>query len=640
MLTKIKIPLQTACLFIAISLSIHSFAQTKYYVATSAQGGNDANTGTSLAAPFATVTKAISKVVAGDTIFVRSGTYTVSTTVSISKAGTATNHIVLTVYQPDMVDANSRPVFDFSSMTLSSSNRGFNLSGANYWDIYGIVIKGAGDNGMNVTGTSYTTITFCSFTRNRDTGLQMGGLSHHLYITNCDSYENADLGTGSTTAGGNADGFSPKLDVGDSIFFRGCRAWMNSDDGWDGYLRPSNNVTTFLEDCWAFRNGYYWLDGSTTTSENGNGFKMGGSDNKDLAHNFVVVKSLAFYNKANGYDQNSNAGSIYLYNCSAYQNLGRDYFMTSGSVTYQPGATLVIKNCMSLGSKGVSLPTASTSSRTYTASNNSFSTATTSPEILSFDTTGVSGMRGVDGSLPNINFMHLNPAAPQPYTYIDKGTVISDVVYHGTSGIPYNGAAPDLGAFESSYGTLPIKMLSFSAYNNSNDVTLNWAIASEINNKGWSIERTSDINNSNWTPLGFVNGKNNSSSVTNYAYIDKNVSAGTYYYRLKQIDVDGRITFSNVILVKVINGKQVAEVALFPNPFMLSATVRYNVPATSKVTLAVFNQQGQLVTTLYQGEQQAGTYQRVVNGQYLAKGKYYLKLILSDQTITNSFIKE
>jgi hypothetical protein len=637
---KLKITIQATCLFISIFFSIQSFAQTTYYVATSAQGGNDANTGTSLAAPFATVTKAVSKVVAGDTIYVRSGTYAVTTTISINKAGTAAKHITLSVYKPDMLDANSRPVFDFSSMTLSSSNRGFSVSGANYWDIYGIVIKGAGDNGMNVSGTSYTTITFCSFTRNRDTGLQMGGASHHLYITNCDSYENADLGAGSTTAGGNADGYAPKLDVGDSIFFRGCRAWMNSDDGWDGYLRPANNVTTFLEDCWAFRNGYYWLDNSSTSSQNGNGFKLGGSDTKDLAHNFVLTKCLSFYNKANGYDQNSNAGSIYLYNCSAYQNLGRDYFMTSGTVTYQPGAALVIKNSMSLGSKGVSLPTAGTASRSYAASNNSFSTATTSPEILSFDTTGVTGMRSVNGSLPNINFMHLNPAAPKPYTYIDKGTELPNVVYHDSLGIPYNGAAPDLGAFESSYGTLPVKMLSFSAYNNYNDVTLNWTMASEINNKGWSIERATDVNNSSWISLGFVNGKNNSSSITNYSFIDKNVSAGTFYYRLKQIDVDGQITFSNTILVKVVNGKPTAEVAVFPNPFTTSATVRYNVLTNAKVALAVFNQQGQLVNTLYQGEQQAGTYQKVINGQYLAKGKYYLKLILADEIITNSFIKE
>ena len=139
--------------------------------------------------------------------------------------------------------------------------------------------------------------------------------------------------------GGNADGFSPKLDVGDSIIFRGCRAWTNSDDGWDGYLKTTGTVypdgiTTILENCWAFHNGYYWLDGTTTASENSNGFKMGGSALKDEAHNFVVIKCLSFRNKAKGYDQNNNAGSMYLYNNTAHSNSDYDFGLNSFAVSY------------------------------------------------------------------------------------------------------------------------------------------------------------------------------------------------------------------------------------------------------------------------------------------------------------------
>jgi hypothetical protein len=630
------------CLLVCILCSTYSYSQRTFYVATAAQGGNDANPGTSLAAPFATIAKAISSAtIAGDSILVRSGTYTVATTVSINnKAGNVAKHFVLSVYKPDMADANSRPLFDFSSMAAGSGNRGFSLSNSPYWDIYGIVIKGAGDNGMNVSNSSYCTIEFCSFLRNRDTGLQIGNQSRKVSVINCDSYENADLGAGTTSMGGNADGFAPKLDIGDSTYFRGCRAWMNSDDGWDGYLRPSNNITTFLEDCWAFRNGYYWLDNSTNSSQNGNGFKLGGSDTKDLAHNFVVIKCLAFYNKANGYDQNSNAGSIYLYNNSAYQNLGRDYFFTSGTVTYKPGAELVLKNNMSLGAKGVSNPTASTSTRSYTAVTNSFSTATTHPEILSFDTTGVTGMRSVDGSLPNLNFMHLNPSAPTPYTYIDKGTVISDVIYHGTLGIPYNGTAPDLGAFESSYGAFPVKMVSFSAYNNTNGVTLNWKIASEINNKGWSIERTTNLNDASWQTIGFVDGRINSSNQNTYSYLDNAVSTGNYYYRLKQIDLDGKITYSNVLSVRIDNGKKTSQIEVFPNPVKSSTTVRYSIPAKAKVSLGVYNQQGQLVNTLINEQQAAGTYQKLINANLLSSGKYFLKLTIGGETISGAYVKE
>lgn len=426
---------------------------TRYYVATAAQGGNDNNAGTALSAPFATVSKALlSAVNPGDAIFVRSGTYTLTTTVNITKAGTAARHIVLSVYKPDMKNAKSRPVFDCSSMTIGNNNKGFILSGASYWDIYGIVIKGAGDNGMYVTNnTGNTTITFCDFTRNRDTGLQLADRSHDIQVINCDSYENADRADGTRYTGGNADGFAPKMDVGDNIWFRGCRAWENSDDGWDGYLRgASENMTTYLEDCWAFRNGYYWLDGSTNSSQNGNGFKMGGSDTKDRAHNFVLVKCLSFDNKARGFDQNSNAGSIYLYNCTAYRNQGSDYGLnsTTSRLKYKAGAELVLKNNLSLGAKGVDLPAASTPARKLVTENNFFLTAASSPEILSMDTAGVTGMRNPDGSLPALKFMHLKTSASQPYTYINKGILLPDVEYHQKKGIPYKGKSPDLGAFE------------------------------------------------------------------------------------------------------------------------------------------------------------------------------------------------
>lgn len=337
-------------------------------------------------------------------------------------------------------------------MAMNNNNKGFVLSGANYWDIYGIVIKGAGDNGMYLTNnTGNTTITFCDFTRNRDTGMQLSGGTHDIQVINCDSYENADRADGTRYTGGNADGFSPKMDVGENIWFRGCRAWENSDDGWDGYLRgTTENMTTYLEDCWAFRNGYYWLDGSTNSTQNGNGFKMGGSDTKDRAHNFVLVKCLSFDNKAKGFDQNSNAGSIYLYNCTAYRNQGSDYGLnsTTARLKYKAGAELVLKNNLSLGAKGVDLPAASTPARKLVTEANSFLTTASSPEILSVDTAGVTGMRNPDGSLPSLKFMHLKASAAQPYAYINKGIPLPDVEYHQKKGIPFKGKSPNIGAFD------------------------------------------------------------------------------------------------------------------------------------------------------------------------------------------------
>lgn len=202
--------------------------------------------------------------------------------------------------------------------------------------------------------------------------------------------------------------------MGDSIIFRACRAWLNSDDGWDGFLKTvgsgyPQNMATILEDCWAFRNGYYWLDGSTTALENGNGFKMGGSALRDEAHNFSLVRCLSFRNKAKGFDQNNNAGSMYLYNCTSHGNGDYDYGLNSSGITYAAGAVLVIKNCISLGAKGVTIRTGTAVSNT----NNSFVKSTSSINYISLDSTGVTAMRNLNGSLPAINYMQLQ-TAPRP----------------------------------------------------------------------------------------------------------------------------------------------------------------------------------------------------------------------------------
>ncbi len=146
----------TAFFILTIFVYRSSFA-TNYYVApvTLYPAANDANTGTTLALPFASLAKAITKaIVAGDTIFVRAGTYYVSATIRISKSGNAAKHLVITCYQPDIVNAYSLPVFDFSAMPVASGNIGINISGSGYWDIYGLVIKGAGDNGMLIQNSA------------------------------------------------------------------------------------------------------------------------------------------------------------------------------------------------------------------------------------------------------------------------------------------------------------------------------------------------------------------------------------------------------------------------------------------------------------------------------------------------------
>jgi hypothetical protein len=388
----------------------------QFFVSTT---GSDTNPGT-FEQPFLTITKAVSQSSSvfppGDTVFVRGGIYSLTATINITKSGTSSARYCLLAYPGE------RPILDFSSMPVAGTNRGVSLRG-NYWYIRGLDVKGAGDNGMNVSGSS-STIEFCSFYENRDTGLQLGGGASNNQIINCDSYYNADPGQG------NADGFAPKLDVGSGNTFVGCRSWQNSDDGWDGYLRPANDVTTVLDNCWTFSNGY--LKDGTASVGNGNGFKTGGSDSTNLMHNVVLRRCLAFDNRVKGFDQNHNRGSITLYNCTGYRN-GVNYSFPE-TLAYSRGKELKVKNCAALGTYG------SLRSDAIQQTNSWLGFAVSSADFLSIDTSGVRGARKPDGSLPDVPFMHLAAGS----SLIDAGTPL---------GIPFNGTAPDIGAFESEGAT-------------------------------------------------------------------------------------------------------------------------------------------------------------------------------------------
>ncbi len=234
-----------------------------YYVALN---GSDSNAGT-LGSPFRTIEKAVTLVQPGQTIYVRGGTYNLTATIAIAKNGAANSLISLSAYQGEL------PVLNFSGQAFGSA--GVRLTGS-YWHVHGIDITGAGDNGMKIEGGSNNIIELCNFYRNRDSGLQLDNGAANNTVRNCDSYFNAD-----PTDYADADGFAPKLTVGSGNYFYGCRAWRNCDDGWDGYMRGADDPSTTLENCWAFGNGYLEDGSDPGTQANGNGFKMGGSDDQD-----------------------------------------------------------------------------------------------------------------------------------------------------------------------------------------------------------------------------------------------------------------------------------------------------------------------------------------------------------------------
>lgn len=348
----------------------------------------------------------------GGTIILKQGTYSLSNKISVYKSGTLEDKITLIGKEGE-----NRPKLDFSAMPENSSNQGIVLD-ADYWYIKGIDVYKAGDNGMQIKGDN-NLIEFCTFSECSDTGLQIDNGAANNTILNCDSFFNAD----STIE--NADGFACKLTAGSGNKFVGCRAWQNLDDGWDGYLRDNDNITTTYENCWAIKNGY--LKDGYKGNGDGNGFKTGGSDNKLLKHNAIYKNCIAVGNIYDGFDHNSNRGFVEIYNCSSYDN-GRNYSFSNTN----PLEKLIIKNSNALGNYG------SANATTVDVTNNSWQDGivTTQDDFQSIDYNQLLGARKADGSLPDVTFFHLKAGSD----LIDKGVNV---------GLPYNGSAPDLGAFES-----------------------------------------------------------------------------------------------------------------------------------------------------------------------------------------------
>ncbi len=172
---------------------------------------------------------------------------------------------------------------------------------------------------------------------------------------------------------------------------------------------------------------------------------------------------------------------------------------------------------------------------------------------------------------------------------------------------------------------VPVELTSFNAVANNGQVDLSWATASETNNRGFEVERSSD--NVNFTSVAFIDGKGTTTNTSNYSYTDKVNAAGALYYRLKQVDFDGTFAYSNTVEV---NNSVVTDFNLFqnyPNPFNPSTSIRFSVAETGLATLKVFNVTGEVVAELFNSNVEKGTVQIVnFDASNLTSGVYFARL--------------
>jgi hypothetical protein len=189
----------------------------------------------------------------------------------------------------------------------------------------------------------------------------------------------------------------------------------------------------------------------------------------------------------------------------------------------------------------------------------------------------------------------------------------------------------------SSSSTLPVELSSFSAVVSKTGVKLNWRTETEVNNYGFEVERKAGSPQSsvgNWVNIGFVNGSGNSNSPKSYNFEDRNLTAGKYSYRLKQIDNDGKYEYSKAIEVNL-NGPGKFELSQnYPNPFNPTTTIRFSIPEAGNVKLTLYNILAQEIKVLVNESKEAGVHTVNFNALDLNSGLYIYNLEANGLTQT------
>lgn len=435
------------CLFFC---SLYAGAEN-YFIAPA---GNDENDG-SIESPFASLRKAQSLVVPGDTVFIRGGRYLVPQdqvmtyydiwgyVFDMQKSGTSSKRICYHGYKDE------RPVFDLSQVKPANKRvivfyvKGSNLHFKNF-EVVGTQVTIVGhtqSEAFRLDGGNANIFENIAVHDGMAIGFYLVRGVNNL-VLNCDAYNNYDT-VSDGGKGGNVDGFGGHTKANSyGNVFRACRAWYNSDDGFD-LINSSEAVT--IEHCWSFYNGY--RPGTFTAAGDGSGFKSGGygmSENPSvpaIVPRHVVRFCLAYYNRSQGFYANHHLGGINWHNNTAYQNPSNYNMLNRKSAAEEvdvPGYGHNLCNNISYLPRTAANHIINVNTTSSSLITNSFYPAgmdVSAGDFISLDAKQLTLPRKADGSLPEITFLKPKPDSK----LIDKGTKL---------GYAYSGNAPDLGCFE------------------------------------------------------------------------------------------------------------------------------------------------------------------------------------------------
>ncbi len=182
---------------------------------------------------------------------------------------------------------------------------------------------------------------------------------------------------------------------------------------------------------------------------------------------------------------------------------------------------------------------------------------------------------------------------------------------------------------------LPVKLTSFTASKQDQAALLNWTTAREQGNFAFVVQRSS--NGTAFDSIGIKAAAGSISSAASYAFTDPAPQAGNNFYRLKQVDADGKYQYS--VVQTVVMDDALAGFALLRNPVQNTLNIRLQLPGTQKLTLEIRDMNGHLLLSREtEGTKGSSVYTLPV--QQLASGSYLISILSGTAGGTKTFIKE
>jgi hypothetical protein len=174
-------------------------------------------------------------------------------------------------------------------------------------------------------------------------------------------------------------------------------------------------------------------------------------------------------------------------------------------------------------------------------------------------------------------------------------------------------------------GAVPVELISFSGNAESNLVTLSWSTATELNNYGFEIERSSD--KKIWSLIGFREGKGTTSQQQYYTYTDRlsDIESFKLYYRLKQIDFNGSFEYSDIVEVEIVPSA-FSLLQNYPNPFNPTTKIKFTISKAGFTSLKVYDVIGKEVAELVNEDKQPGVYEIEFSADDYSSGVYFYQL--------------